>query len=64
MENNEKIIEEDTSEGCKYCGCAWFEVNSEGSPCGIDGCDVYTCCEKAWQDHIKQGHPNYKNGDK
>jgi hypothetical protein len=46
----------DGIEGCPYCGTMWYELFSEGSPCGIGSCDVHTCCNKAWYDHIKQYH--------
>ena len=36
----------------------WYELSSEGSPCGIDGCDIFTCCDKAFKDHLRQYHPN------
>lgn len=52
-----KTNNQDIEEGCKYCGTMWYEVQSEGAPCGIDDCDTYTCCTKAWEDHVKQFHP-------
>lgn len=55
MSNEPKEEEEQPS--CKYCKTMWFELQSEGSQCGIDGCSTYTCCDKAWQDHVKQCHP-------
>jgi len=63
MSNEIEKIEEEFDQGCEFCGTMWYEVNSEGSPCGIDGCDVFTCCDNAWKAHITKCHPNYEGRD-
>jgi hypothetical protein len=60
MSKKTKQEEFDAIEGCKYCGTIWYELHSEGAPCGIDDCMTFTCCDKAFEDHIAECHPNYK----
>jgi hypothetical protein len=46
---------------CKNCNFD-SDVDSivaEGSPCGVDGCLVYTCCNKTWKEHCKKMHKKY-----
>ena len=43
---------------CEYCG---FDsdvdsVRAEGAPCGIDGCPIFTCCMKKWEEHKELCH--------
>jgi hypothetical protein len=52
--------EQDIDEyACPYCGTMWYSIQSEGAPCGIDGCMDFHCCEQTWKDHIKKIHPTY-----
>lgn len=43
---------------CKHCGFDPMEgsLYAEGAPCGIDGCLVFTCCMKSWDEHVKKHH--------
>jgi len=56
-DHDEEEFEKD--DGCPYCHIMWFELTSEGAPCGIDNCMIFTCCDQAWKDHIAKCHPNY-----
>ncbi len=48
---------------CVYCGTMYYELRSEGSPCGYIshptgkyGCTTFTCCNKSWRDHMLKYH--------
>ncbi len=46
---------------CKSCGFdpECDSLVAEGAPCGVDGCHMFTCCMKAWRNHIAKAHPTY-----
>lgn len=44
---------------CPYCGLPWYSAHSEGAPCGVDGCMVFNCCDKSFEEHCKREHPEY-----
>lgn len=38
---------------CEYCGFDNEDgsLYAEGSPCGINGCPIFTCCFEKWEEH-------------
>lgn len=41
---------------CEYCGAEYYEIDTEGAPCGYNECSIFTCCIKAWEDHMRSYH--------
>lgn len=43
---------------CKYCkfDSLGDSLIAEGAPCGFNDCIIFTCCKKAWDEHMKTYH--------